>query len=203
MNVMLCLKSRVVGEALRDLLSRDNAEDRFFLEHDAAPGDAPDLVVADKRSITGELLSRWPQAKVVLLDTGLHQEEVITTILLHQLFGVISTDADLPLMQKALRLVYQGQVWINNSNVKALLSRAGNIARAPETERISKREQEILQHLSQGKKNREIAEELYMSEHTVKAHMSRIFKKFNVTSRSQLVTCLLNAREPDLSTPTT
>jgi DNA-binding CsgD family transcriptional regulator len=62
-----------------------------------------------------------------------------------------------------------------------------SIARNQRHETISKKEREIIVLISQGLRNREIAEKLSISEQTVKAHLSRIFRKTNVTSRSQLV----------------
>ncbi|HEX9024402.1 MAG TPA: LuxR C-terminal-related transcriptional regulator, partial [Geobacteraceae bacterium] len=59
---------------------------------------------------------------------------------------------------------------------------------------ISKKEREIIVLISQGLRNREIADKLCISEQTVKAHLSRIFRKTNVTSRSQLVPLALKFR---------
>jgi RNA polymerase sigma factor (sigma-70 family) len=52
---------------------------------------------------------------------------------------------------------------------------------------LSNRELEILEKLSQGKTNRQIAEELYLSENTVKNHLYRIYKKIGVNSRTAAI----------------
>lgn len=52
---------------------------------------------------------------------------------------------------------------------------------------ISPREEEVLELIVQGKTNKEIAGALFISEHTVKNHLSRIFNKMNVTDRSQII----------------
>ncbi|WP_275262532.1 response regulator transcription factor [Paenibacillus tepidiphilus] len=52
---------------------------------------------------------------------------------------------------------------------------------------ISPREEEVLELIVQGKTNKEIAGALFISEHTVKNHLSRIFTKMNVTDRSQII----------------
>ncbi|WP_425495301.1 response regulator transcription factor [Paenibacillus tengchongensis] len=52
---------------------------------------------------------------------------------------------------------------------------------------ISPREEEVLELIVQGKTNKEIAAALFISEHTVKNHLSRIFHKMNVTDRSQII----------------
>ncbi|MEI2395015.1 helix-turn-helix transcriptional regulator [Paenibacillus phytohabitans] len=52
---------------------------------------------------------------------------------------------------------------------------------------ISPREEEVLELIILGKTNKEIASALFISEHTVKNHLSRIFTKMNVTDRSQII----------------
>lgn len=58
---------------------------------------------------------------------------------------------------------------------------------------LSAREQEVLAQVLQGKSNREIAEELVISEHTVKNHMTHIFHKLGVTDRTQAIALVYKA----------
>jgi DNA-binding NarL/FixJ family response regulator len=60
-------------------------------------------------------------------------------------------------------------------------------AKKAEKTHLSGREQEVLQLLVQGRSNREIAETLFISEHTVKNHISSIFQKLQVTDRAQAI----------------
>ena len=103
-------------------------------------------------------------------------------------------------MNKALMLVNEGQVWINNKYVQALLLGPVNMNKGNHHNSVSNREYEIIQQLSLGKKNKDIADGLYMSEHTVKAHMSHIFKKFKVSNRVELITVLNSCshRNPEI-----
>lgn len=201
MNVLLKLKSRVIGQALCELLAKDNGRDLIFTDSNSNANGCGgvDVIIADQGSLSTEFLARWPEAKVILLDTGLPQEDVTTLVLMYKLQGVLSTDEDVTLVKKALRLVHEGQIWINNSNLKALLCKAGTISQNVRMEHVSKREKEILEQIVKGRKNREIASELFMSEQTVKAHISRIFKKFNVSSRTQLVSLLINGSHDSLN----
>lgn len=58
---------------------------------------------------------------------------------------------------------------------------------------LSLREQEVLSHVLQGKSNREIAEQLVISEHTVKNHMTNIFHKLGVADRTQAIAFVYQA----------
>ncbi|MHB1198919.1 MAG: LuxR C-terminal-related transcriptional regulator [Polaromonas sp.] len=53
------------------------------------------------------------------------------------------------------------------------------------TEKVSKRQKQLLVMIDKGMSNRDIAEELQISEHTVKVHLWRLFKRLNVKNRSQ------------------
>ncbi|MFP4564226.1 MAG: response regulator transcription factor, partial [Spirochaetia bacterium] len=62
-----------------------------------------------------------------------------------------------------------------------------NPRRQPLLESLSERELEVLEIIAQGLSNQEIAERLYLSLYTVKAHIRNIFGKLDVTSRTQAV----------------
>lgn len=58
---------------------------------------------------------------------------------------------------------------------------------------LTEREKEVLWHIVAGKRNREIAEALYISEHTVKNHISNIFSKLGIKDRMQLIALVYRA----------
>ena len=56
---------------------------------------------------------------------------------------------------------------------------------------LTSRENEVLQYLLTGCSKKEIAYKLHISEHTVKAHIEKIYKKFNINNRIQLIIYLI------------
>ena len=194
-NILLSLKSQVIKDALSELLAKENDGD-VIIKDTMEPGSygcRPDVIIVDNGNISQEFLAKWPESKFLLLDTGLRQDDVVTLILMYKLQGVIAIDADIVLMKKALKLVNEGQIWIDHKHMKALICKAGITSATNKVTNVSKREHDILDLIVKGKKNKEIASQLFMSEQTVKAHITRIFKKFNVVSRTQLVSQILNA----------
>jgi DNA-binding NarL/FixJ family response regulator len=192
MNTLISLKSRIINEALYDLLKREGNGDNYFLiEHGNAGFDCrPDVIVVDNESLNHGFVSKWPEAKLILLDTGLAQDVLVTLLLTYMLHGILSPDTDISLMRRALKAVHAGQIWIDNDCLKALLCEAGIITKNGGINKVSNREQQILDQIALGRKNKEIAAQLFLSEQTVKAHLCRIFKKFNVSSRTQLLSLL-------------
>lgn len=62
---------------------------------------------------------------------------------------------------------------------------AGEVTTSAPTEKLSKRQKQLLVMIDKGLSNRDIAQSLEISEHTVKVHLWRLFKRLNVKSRSQ------------------
>lgn len=80
-----------------------------------------------------------------------------------------------------------GGLEIGNA-LRALLSADGKFEElAPTDNKLSKRQKQLIVMLDRGLSNREIAEELGISEHTVKVHLWRLFRRLGVKSRTQTI----------------
>jgi DNA-binding NarL/FixJ family response regulator len=201
MNILINLGSFLLCEALGRLLDNELEGHRVLATNlaDKTDGFLPDKILVDAGTISQGMAIRWPDAKIILIDTGLEEEVIINLLLSYQLDGVIKTDTDLSLFKKALNAIDAGQVWIDNCRIRALLKHAESLVNAQPDNNLSKKEREIIILISQGRKNREIADTLCISEQTVKSHVSRIFRKTNVNTRSQLVPLALKLRLPNTS----
>jgi DNA-binding NarL/FixJ family response regulator len=199
MNILINLGSFLLCEALGRLLDNELEGYRVLATNlaDKTDGFLPDKILVDAGTISQGMAIRWPDAKIILIDTGLEEEVIINLLLSYQLDGVIKTDTDLSLFKKALNAIDAGQVWIDNSRIRVLLKHAESLVNPQPDKNLSKKEREIIILISQGRKNREIADTLCISEQTVKSHVSRIFRKTNVNTRSQLVPLALKLRLPN------
>jgi DNA-binding NarL/FixJ family response regulator len=199
MNILINLGSFLLCEALGRLLDNELEGHRVLANNLADKTDSflPDKIIVDAGTISQGMAIRWPDAKIILIDTGLEEEVIINLLLSYQLDGVIKTDTDLSLFKKALNAIDAGQVWIDNCRIRALLKHAESLVNSQPDNNLSKKEREIIILISQGRKNREIADTLCISEQTVKSHVSRIFRKTNVNTRSQLVPLALKLRLPN------
>jgi DNA-binding NarL/FixJ family response regulator len=84
----------------------------------------------------------------------------------------------------AVRAVRAGLVVVDPSFASSLIPTR---ERVPLAEELTAREQEVLQQLSQGISNKEIAAKMHISDHTVKFHVNAILSKLGVTSRTEAV----------------
>jgi DNA-binding NarL/FixJ family response regulator len=104
--------------------------------------------------------------------------------------GYIMKDADVDHLIKAIRDVYRGDTYIQPNLTSSLIKDYDkmtyqSVKRQFEENNLTQREIEVLMLIADGKNNREIADELYISEKTVKNHVSNIFKKIDVSDRTQ------------------
>ncbi len=198
MRILIGLKSLLLCEALARFLTQEIEKCQVVaLNCPAEAGNFfPDKVIVDGCSIKWNPASRWPQARIILLDNGLEEDEIVSLLLHYRLDGIIRADTDLPLFKKALKIIDDGQIWLDNHRVRAILNHAESLADLHQETDFSKREREIIVLVSQGCRNREIAGMLNISEQTVKTHMSRIFRKTSLSSRSQLVPLALKLKLP-------
>ena len=189
MQVLITLSSLLLCEALAKLLSSESEGYRVVATNNADEigNFIPDIIIVDENTLILNLPERWPEAKLILLDTGLEEEEIITFILNHRLDGIIKTSCRLGLFKKALQAVDEGQIWIDNSRIKTIVKNAESPSTSHPEQGLSKKEREVIMLIAQGCRNKEIAGAMSISEETVKSHISRIFRKKNINCRSQLV----------------
>lgn len=199
-RILVNLSSLIICQAMQELLNKVPGEFQIIaaVSLDNVEHFEPDSILVDANTLALNHLSRWPAAKLILIDTGLTEENIISLLISRKLYGVISTSTDLPLFRKALQAIENGEVWIDNNKLKGLLRAQNSSLTAPSHETLSKKEREIVLLIAEGNKNKEISGRLSISEHTVKAHISHIFRKVHVTSRTQLVHLALSIRFPPL-----
>jgi DNA-binding NarL/FixJ family response regulator len=194
MNILINLSNDLICKALYDLLKKEENENKIIVAGDKNNADnfRPDVILVDLNNINQKLFSRYPEAKIILIDTGIKQEDIMATLVSYKIYGVLSPHTDLYLCKKALKAVSKGEIWIDNSTLKAFLHNTGLLSRTGKINGITEREKEIIEQVCQGCRNKEIASRLFVSEQTVKAHLNRVFRKLNVSNRSQLTALAVN-----------
>jgi len=179
------------------------ADGDFTVVGEAASGEAAiealvttetDLVLLDLRmpGIGGVetcrlLLKESPALRVVVL-TSFDDEEDVVSVLDAGAVGYLLKDASPAALLQALRDVGHGQT-VLDSGVARRLVRTNNTAPQPAEAlpQLSEREMAVLKLMARGFSNRQIASELWISEPTVKTHVSHILRKMEMTDRTKAV----------------
>ncbi len=195
-NILINLKSNLISEALKSLLSLKTGQFKTKTSLKESQSFSPHKILVDIHTLSEGLQHRWPDAKIILIDTGLAEEDIISCFTSHKIYGIIATDTTPDYFYKALDAISNGEVWIDNRKMKVLLHSQETLQRVGTKESLSRKEREIVMLVSQGLRNKEIADRLCISDQTVKAHISRIFRKYKVSSRAQLVPLALKYYPP-------
>ncbi len=150
----------------------------------------PDVVLMDVQmpklngvEATAQLCREWPQARVIILTTFDRDDYVFQGVRAGAL-GYLLKDTPADRLVETIRRVHTGEVFIQPE----IASRALREMVRPEAqafEPLSEREREVLVLLAQGASNREIAEKLFISEGTVKNHVSNLLAKLQAENRTQ------------------
>jgi DNA-binding NarL/FixJ family response regulator len=206
-SVLICDDQELVRKGLRIILQY--SED-FSVVGEAVNGiDAvhfalqyqPDLVLMDLKmpvmngvQAVRQICQQWGQARVVVLTT-FDSDEWVFSALQAGAMGYLLKSASSEQILLALRDTLQGKAHLDPQiavKVLRVFQTLPVFSPAPESaddglQRLSEREQQVLQWMAQGKTNAEIAAGLYLAPGTVKNIVSRILEKLQVNDRTQAV----------------
>lgn len=116
--------------------------------------------------------------------------------------GVITrSESSLKLLFKCIKAIHAGQIWARSSYLERVLDEFFRsaplcVVDVKGKDLLSQREEEVVSLIAEGFNNREIAQKLNLSEHTVKNHIFRIFDKLGVSSRVEVVLYALSHAKP-------
>jgi DNA-binding NarL/FixJ family response regulator len=124
-----------------------------------------------------------PETEIIVLTSVIESEAVVHAVKAGAI-GYLLKDTKAGELRKAIKAAAAGQVQLA-PQASAFLLRKVQAPTAHET--LTGRETEVLQLLAQGRSNKEIARTLFIGEDTVKSHITHIFAKLGVQSRTQAV----------------
>ena len=144
-----------------------------------------DLVMPemDGIEVTRQIKAQYPHIKVLVLSSYT-SEEYIRPVFAAQADGYIIKEMEAEELIASIKSVIEGEKVIH-PNILEVIDREGDMPH--EKNELSARELEVLKEIVKGKSNKEIGEALFVSEKTVKTHVSHILNKLEVSDRTQAV----------------
>jgi DNA-binding NarL/FixJ family response regulator len=180
---------QIVGEA-------GNRQDALAL----AASESPDIILLDLdlggesgMALIADLKAAATDARVIIL-TGLRDTEAHRQAVLAGAMGIVKKEKAAEVLISAIERVCAGDAWLDPSLVAGVLTEMTGAGKTrkndPETEKIAtltNREREVISLVGEGIKNKEIANRLFISETTVRHHLTSIFDKLSVADRVELL----------------
>ncbi len=188
-RVMLADDHGILREGVRAILQRDEeldvvaeaGESREVV--DLVSTVKPDVLVLDLvmpglegLEVFRLVRERAPETKI-LVFSGYMSDELIVQCLQAGAKGYLAKTAKTSDLVSAIKVVNSGGVWAEQRMMAKALDKSPT---------VTKRELDIIRLVSEGLRNKEIADKLGISEKTVKAHMHSVFKKLHVEHRLQV-----------------
>lgn len=170
-------------------------------------GDCPDLLLLQEKSkpdpfedFVREMIEGFPVLRVLVFGRSM-SDDYLYRVINAGAHGYINEKMQGEHMLAALDAVRKGSFWVerhimerfivDNALVDGIHSRVVSLSR-----RLTNREAEVLSLVMSGLSTREIAERVFLSHQGVKAHLTTLFRKFEVKNRSQLILRALDEVSP-------
>ncbi|MEJ3734637.1 response regulator transcription factor [Bacillus velezensis] len=206
MNVMIADDQSIVREGLKMILS---LHEGIQISGEASCGEEvlrllsqteTDVILMDIRmpgmdgiETTKAVKARYPSVKVIILTT-FEDDHYIFAGLKSGADGYLLKDADSDEMIASLQAVYEGKMMLNPKITVSVVKALNNmeipaVQKEPQSklkEILTPRELDVAKHIMEGKSNKRIAADLFLTEGTVKNYVSRILDKLEVSNRTEL-----------------
>jgi two-component system, NarL family, nitrate/nitrite response regulator NarL len=165
-----------------------------------ASREQPDIILLDlylgpenALEFMPELMAKAEDARIIILTGFRNREEHQRAVRLGAM-GVVLKDTTPQLMLKSIERVHAGEVWLDRFlTSKLIVSLRGNSRDEKRQDdesligKLTDREHEVIALVGEGLKNKQIADRLYISEVTVRHHLTSIFEKLKVSDRLELL----------------
>jgi RNA polymerase sigma factor (sigma-70 family) len=208
-RVALISSNDLIAEGIRQGLEQHDGmvlHDRFD-SHEAlanAPrSNACDVILISSRLIQYPMSEFFQQVRHlsagarVIVFSAEAGHPYLKSLMRAGVYGFVAMDASVDELCNAITAVHSGQLWFDKTLLDEMIIDAIEFERMIEqsinerisalNEQMTKREQDVFCLVMEGLSTREIAAQIHMSEPTVKQHLTRLFKKFDASNRTQLI----------------
>jgi DNA-binding NarL/FixJ family response regulator len=215
MKVLICDDQAIVCEGLSLILGSDPDLEVVGIAYNGVdaleriPETNPDLVLMDLKMpemngiiATRKIREKYPQIQVLVLTTY-DDDEWIFDAIRGGAAGYLLKDTPPKELINAIKGTIEGKSYIDPSIGAKLLTRVAadkQTIKSPTTFSLSEREYEVLNLLAQGLTNADIAQQLFLTEGTVRNYTSDIFKKLGVSDRTQAAIVAIRYGLVDINT---
>ena len=126
MKIKIALSSDILNEGIIRLINESRLKAVCVAGNEKSPGFNPDIVLFNSKQSIAGLTVQYPEARFILIDTGLKDIDLNCLLLTHHISGVIPPDTNLEMFYKALQVVHGGELWIEQQYIKPRIKQRGD-----------------------------------------------------------------------------
>ena len=201
-SVSLALRYKLLLDAFNELISKENdlevvSQSNNLIELIDALSDVKfDILVLDSEllgldvSKISEINSRFGKAHILLLVNNGIDDNYLVSYVKAGIKGYFFKDNGFPQFLKSIRVINDGELWVERRLLPKIIDEN---ELGPEHQddspiyKLTQAEMKIFKLVLEGYTNKHIADEVFISEKTVKFHLYKVFRKLSVKSRSELI----------------
>lgn len=144
-----------------------------------------------------EVLEKSPKTRVIVVGNEIGEHDTCD-LLRRGVTGILSRSVSPDLLVRCIRKVHSGETWLDNRGVnwviEAYRAQAAQLMAPRNQPRLSEKELQIISGVTQGMKNKDIAQEIGTTEQVVKNYLRKVYDKLGVSDRLELALYCMHHR---------
>ena len=205
LKIAICCCNCLFGEGIKSLIEKYKKEYKFNIttvlncfDPKTINSEKPDLVITDFNTLSDMFHEDFfhDKLRVLLLGTRclpVIEDGRLADFISHGLVGILSPDTSESQFSKALNTIISGELWFERKRLQGAVDGTG-IVTSKNDPHLTEKEIEIVKLVCEGLSNKEMKKSLKITEQSVRARLSRIYKKTGVSDRLQLALLAVNTR---------
>jgi len=205
LKIAICCCNGLFGEGIKSLVEKYEKEFKVNIttvlncfDPKTIKSQKPDLLITDFNTLSDMFHEDFfhDKLRVLLLGTRclpIIEEGRLADFISHGLVGILSPDTNESQFSKALNTILSGELWFERKRLQGVVPGIKSVT-GKNAPHLTEKEIEIVKRVCEGLSNKEIKQSLKMTDQSVRAHLSRIYKKTGVSDRLQLALLAMNTR---------
>ena len=206
LKIAICCCNCLFGEGIKSLVEKYKNEYKRKIttvlncfDPKTINSEKPDLLIADFNTLSDMFHEDFFHDKLRVLLLGTRclptiEDSRLADFISHGLVGILSPDTNELQFNKALNTIISGELWFERKRLQSAVT-GNNSITGNNASHLTEKEIEIVKLICDGLSNKEIKKSLKITEQSVRAHLSRIYKKTGVSDRLQLALLAMNTRQ--------
>jgi DNA-binding NarL/FixJ family response regulator len=212
LKIAICCCNYLFGEGIKSLVEKYKKEYRLNIatvlncfDPETINSEKPDLLITDFNTLSDMFHEDFLHDKLRVLLLGTRCLPVIedgrlADFISHGLVGILSPDNNESQFSKALNTIISGELWFERKRLEGVVNGINSVT-SKNDPHLTEKEIEIVKLICEGLSNKEIKKSTEITEQSIRAHLSRIYKKTGVSDRLQLALLAVNTRPFYLYSP--